>query len=157
VSILQNGVWTPLNSNVGFTSPPAYTITTCSGVATLSSHDLGASLSNIIPPILDAVSYFSSCLPSEAGPCEPTFDDALNAALDCSQYSGAAALFCYGAAAGLEAEVENALAAIAFPVGVCTVEGTADIQDNPLALINGVWNGDLSGTPFPGTFSATFN
>ncbi|MHB8416847.1 MAG: hypothetical protein ACYDCL_02140 [Myxococcales bacterium] len=157
VSVLQNGAWTALNSNVGFTSPPAYTITTCSGVATLSQHDLGGAIGSLIPSVIDAIVNISTCA---NGQCYASLDAAVNAALDCSQYAfgSSAWVYCTGESAALESELTNALNGINFPVGVCTVAGTATIQPGaPLQLVNGVWTGQLSGVPFPGTFSAVHN
>jgi hypothetical protein len=154
VSVMQNGAWVTLNSNVGFTSPPAYTVTTCSGTATFSQHDLGGAIGSLIPSVIDAIVNISTCA---NGTCYASLDDAVNAALDCNQYPflSSAYVFCESESAGLEAELTNALNGISFGVGVCTVEGTATIQPgSPLALINGVWTGQLSGVPFPGTFSA---
>jgi hypothetical protein len=156
VSVDQNGSWVTLNSNVGFTSPPAYTVTTCSGTATFSSHDIGGSIGSLIPSVIDALVNVGTCVGS--GPCYTSLDAAVNAALDCSQYSfgSSAWLFCTGESATLEAELTNALNGISFGVGVCTVEGTATVNySTPLTLINGVWVGQLSGVAFPGTFSAT--
>jgi hypothetical protein len=157
VSVLQNGSWVTLNSNVGFTSPPAYAVTTCSGVATFAQHDLGGSIADLIPAAIDAVVNVTSCA---NGTCYSSLDAAVNAALDCSQYSfgSSAWAFCTGESLTLENELTSALNGISFPVGVCTVEGTATIVPGvPLQLVNGVWDGQLSGVPFPGTFSAVHN
>jgi hypothetical protein len=155
VSVMQNGSWVTLNSNVGFNSPPAYTVTTCSGTATFSSHDLGGAIGSLIPSVIDALVNVGTCVGS--GPCYTSLDAAVNAALDCNQYISNLGdyAFCVSESAGLEAALTSALNGINFAVGVCTVEGTATIQNgSPLALINGVWSGQLSGVPFPGTFSA---
>jgi hypothetical protein len=154
VSVMQNGSWVTLNSNVGFNSPPAYTVTTCSGTAMFSEHDIGGAIGSLIPSVIDAIVNISTCA---NGTCYSSLDAALNAALNCGQYPpfSSAALYCVGESATLESALTSALNGINFAVGVCTVEGTATIQNgSPLALINGVWSGQLSGVPFPGTFSA---
>ncbi len=156
VNVMQNGAWVPLNSNVGFTSPPAYAVTTCSGTATFAQHDLGGAIQDLVPAMLDAITNLATC--SGSGPCYSSFNQAVTASIDCSQYSGSAALTCATIAGGLLSELQSALNGISFSVGVCTVDGTATIDPTaPLQLINGVWNGQLSGVPFPGTFSASHN
>ena len=155
VTVMQNGTPVPLNAgNASFTSPGAYGVTTCNGTATFDSHSLGSALSGLVPPILDAVTNLATC--SGNGPCYSSFDQAVQGALDCSQYSGTTQAFCNASSAALLTELQNALAQVAVGFDVADVQGTAHIADVN-DLVNGVWVGNVQGTPFPGTFFATRN
>ncbi|MHB8420740.1 MAG: hypothetical protein ACYDCL_21920, partial [Myxococcales bacterium] len=68
-----------------FTSPPPYTVTTCSGTATFDQHDLEGALSGIIPPLLDEITQIATC--TDTGPCYATFQQAIAAMIDCQQFT----------------------------------------------------------------------
>jgi hypothetical protein len=68
-----------------FTSPPPYTVTTCSGVATFDQHDLEGALAGIIPPLLDAITQLATC--NSGGPCYYSFNQAISAMIDCAQFT----------------------------------------------------------------------
>ncbi|MHB1846161.1 MAG: hypothetical protein ACYCWW_15160 [Deltaproteobacteria bacterium] len=155
VEVMQNGSWVPLQSGAsGFQSPPGYAIQVCGTDATFDLHDLSAALGGLVPPLLDAVTNVATC--SGSGPCYTSFDSAIQGALDCSQYTGSALLFCQGSSAALLAELQNALNQITVSFGAAKVAGTAQIPD-ALDVTNGVWAGTAFGATFPGTFSATKN
>ena len=68
-----------------FTSPPPYTVTTCSGTATFDQHDLEGALAGIIPPLLDAITQLATC--NSGGPCYYSFNQAISAMIDCAQFT----------------------------------------------------------------------
>ncbi len=70
-----------------FTSPPAYGVQTCSGTAIFDKHDLEGALAGIIPPLLDAVVRYETCYVNTSGPCFQTLNDALQAMIDCAQFT----------------------------------------------------------------------
>jgi hypothetical protein len=71
-----------------FTSPPPYTVTTCSGIATFDQHSLEGALAGIIPPLLDAITRYATCGPIDPnGPCYQTFQQAIAALIDCAQFT----------------------------------------------------------------------
>ena len=69
------------SGNFYFTSPPPYSVTTCSGIAIFHKHRLDGALKGILPPLLDAVTQLAT------NGQYNTFQDAIKALLDCNQFT----------------------------------------------------------------------
>ncbi len=155
VLVQQNGSWIPLDGGTaGFTSPPGYGVQVCGTDATFDQHDLSAALGGLVNVLLDAITNIATC--SNSGPCYSSFNQAVQAALDCSQYTGSAQVTCQLQSAALLSEIQNALSQIAVGFGAAKVAGTAQVPDGT-DITQGVWAGTAFGATFPGTFSATKN
>jgi len=93
-----------------FTSPPPYTVTTCSGTATFDEHDLEGALAGIIPPLLDAITQLATC--NSGGPCYYSFQQAIQALIDCGQFTptpayDAGPIYAFGQSCSTDAECTN--------------------------------------------------
>lgn len=161
VSVILQGQPMMLQPQNSYNSPSPYQVDSCTGTTTFENHDISGAVTGLIGPLLDAIVQ-ADC--QVQGCPYSSFSNLMSSLItdliDCSQLNDGS-LFgqlaqgaCDSAESAVVADIQNAINNIPLGIGICTVQ--ASVPTSPTTLA-GQWQGNVSGTPFPGTLNATHN